>query len=458
MSDQCRDADGRRMLAGLLGASHLMPLELLPSRTVEHAAAVGFTDVLIYLGDLQREVLRLLTGEGLDAGGGAVGEESELKVEGTVAGRAYQQGVLLQGGPAGREGHHWWVPLLDGTERLGVLRVTGERADAHAREDMVLLAALVALIVDSKRRSSDSHARLTRTQPLNIAAEMQWHLMPPRTYADGRVMISAAMEPAYAVSGDAYDYATAGHVVHLSILDAMGHDTAAGLSAHLAMGACRNARRQGAGLVEISERIEEALIEQYGRRRYATGILADLDTRTGVLSWVNRGHHPPLIIRGGRWSTPLSCPPAHPMGTDLGLTVTLCRDQLEPGDRLVLYTDGITEARGAGDQEFGLERFTDFLVRHHADGLPVPETLRRLVHAVLTYHGGRLQDDATVLFCEWLGPAAHVTDRAAALAGLPSPTRTPGQPPPAPGEPSAARVGPRGDAGDPRDDSGSAAP
>ncbi|MDO0925490.1 PP2C family protein-serine/threonine phosphatase [Streptomyces sp. TG1A-8] len=412
------------MLAGLLTASHLMPLELLPARTAEHAAAVGFSHVLIYLGDLRREVLRLLTGEGLDAGRGAVGEESELKIEGTVAGRAYQHGEILLGGSAGPQGNHWWVPLLDGTERLGMLRITTADDDARAREDMILLASVLALIIDSRRRSSDSHARLTRTQPLNIAAEMQWHLMPPRTYADGRVVISAAMEPAYAISGDAYDYATADHVVHLSLFDAMGHDTAAGLTAHLALGTCRNSRRRGAGLVEITERIEGALIEQFGQQRYATGILADLDTRTGALTWVNRGQQPPVVIRGGRWSTHLSCRPAHPMGTGLDLPVALCHDQLEPGDRLVLYTDGITEARGAGDEEFGLDRFTDFLIRHHADGLPVPETLRRLVHAVLEYHDGRLQDDATVLFCEWLGPVATRTDRAAALAGLPSPAPT----------------------------------
>ncbi|WND32989.1 PP2C family protein-serine/threonine phosphatase [Streptomyces sp. BB1-1-1] len=107
------------------------------------------------------------------------------------------------------------------------------------------------------------------------------------------------------------------------------------------------------------------------------------------------------------------------MGTGLGLESTVCREQLEPGDRVVLYTDGITEARGADDREFGLERFTDFLVRHHTDGLPVPETLRRLVQAVLDYHDGELQDDATVLMCEWLGPAVDNTEPAAALTGLP---------------------------------------
>lgn len=77
MSEQCRATDGRRMLAGLLSASHLMPLELLPAKTASHAAVVGFGQVLIYLADLQRDVLRLMTGKGLDAGQGVVGEEDD---------------------------------------------------------------------------------------------------------------------------------------------------------------------------------------------------------------------------------------------------------------------------------------------------------------------------------------------------------------------------------------------
>ncbi|RSS34368.1 PP2C family protein-serine/threonine phosphatase [Streptomyces sp. WAC08241] len=407
------------MLAGLLAASHLMPLELLPSTVTEHTRTVGFTQVLIYLGDLQRDVLRLLTGRGLDAGQDTAGEEAELKIEGSLAGRAYQYGQILPEGPEDAVERHWWVPLLDGTERLGVLRITTADDDVRAREDMTLLAALIALILHSKEPNSDALARLTRARPMNIAAEMQWNLTPPRSYADGRVVISASMEPAYTISGDAYDYATADHVVHLAVFDAMGHDTAAGLTANLAVAACRNSRRQGLGLAEVSERTEEVLIEQYGHKRYATGILADLDTRTGLLTWVNRGHHPPVLMRAGRWHSHLDCRPTHPMGTGLGLPTTLCREQLQPGDRIVLYTDGIIEARDAGGQEFGVERFTDFLDRQQAEGLPVPETLRRLMHAVLEHHDGQLQDDATVLFCEWLGPRAAPSRLAAALAGLP---------------------------------------
>jgi serine phosphatase RsbU (regulator of sigma subunit) len=122
-----------------------------------------------------------------------------------------------------------------------------------------------------------------------------------------------------------------------------------------------------------------------------------------VLTWINCGHHPPVLIRGGRRPAHLHCGPTHPLGTDLGLDVSLCREQLEPGDRLLLYTDGIIEARDAKGHEFGRDRFVDFIIRHQADGLPAPETLRRLVHAVLTHHDGQLSDDATVLLCEWHG-------------------------------------------------------
>ncbi|MFF2475973.1 PP2C family protein-serine/threonine phosphatase [Streptomyces sp. NPDC058066] len=403
------------MLAGLLHASHLMPLDALPDKTGELARATGFTDVLIYVADLGRQELHLLTGPN----GAPPDADRNIRIEGTVPGRAYQFGRLTSSSLKEAAGIDWWLPVVDGTERLGVLRVRSVYDDARAREDADCLAALVAMLIGSKRTSSDTLARLTRTDPMNIGAEMAWNLMPASTYADARVVISASLEPAYRISGDVYEYALDGPLVHLTIFDAMGHDNAAGLCGALALGACRSSRRQGSDLVANGEAVEAALIEQYDQRRYVTGILATLDTRDGVLSWVNRGHHPPVIIRGNRWSSHLECPPAHPMGSDLGLPSTVCREQLQPGDRIVLYTDGITEARGSDDTEFGLERFTDFLIRHHADGLPVPETLRRLVHAVLGYHDGDLQDDATVLMCEWIGPTLDNTEPAAALTGLP---------------------------------------
>ncbi|MFD0687457.1 PP2C family protein-serine/threonine phosphatase [Actinomadura fibrosa] len=401
-----------RALTGLLEASHLTSFDGLPGLIAEHIGEAGLKEVLVYLVDMQQTVLRLVTGRGLDAHQDAGAAPAERRVEGSLAGRAYQQVRILPAKGSGEAeaspGECWWVPLLDGTERLGVLRVRAA-ADAPAEniliERMRHLASLIALILSSVRQYSDSYARLVRTRPMNVAAEMEWNLLPPLTFANDRVAIGAVLEPAYEIGGDAFDYALADNTVHLAVFDAMGHDVIAGVTANLAMASCRNQRRQGTPLDEISDGIEAILLEEFGEdTRFVTGILADLDTRTGVLSWVNRGHHPPVIIREGRWTSRLSCPPAHPMGMDLNVPVTLCTEQLQPGDRLLLYTDGITEARDRHGREFGLQRFVDFVIRHMADGYPIPETLRRLIRTLLDDHVNSLGDDATVLLMEWHGP------------------------------------------------------
>ncbi|MFH8758206.1 PP2C family protein-serine/threonine phosphatase [Streptomyces atroolivaceus] len=412
------EAARAQVLGDLIAASHLMTFEQLPGTVASHAAGVGWPQVLIYVADLQQERLYLLAGN-VDVGAGV---PAELSVDGTVAGRTFQLGRIFPASASATG--QWWVPLLDGAERLGVLRVGVSGTQVEADEDLNRLAGLVALLLESKRGTSDSYSRLVRRRKMRVAAEMEWQLMPPRTFATDRVLISAVMEPAYQVSGDAFDYALSGETVHLSVFDAMGHDTAAGLTANLALAAARNHRRQGADLLETAEGVAEILGEQFAGSRYATSILADLHLTTGVLTWTNYGHHPPVVIRGNRTVVHLSCPPAPPMGTGLNLPGALRRDQLEPGDRLLLYTDGITEARNPEGQEFGLDGLTDFLIRHHADGLPVPETLRRLIGHHLAYHLGRLNDDATVMLLEWHGPTPYQPTQLQALTGLP-PSATP---------------------------------
>ncbi|WP_262009097.1 PP2C family protein-serine/threonine phosphatase [Streptomyces sp. FIT100] len=420
-----RDTGSRQMMRALLLAGHLMPDENLTSLVAGHAAVAGLHDVAIWLCDVQQSVLRRLPGPDPGPDPAPGGSGTELPVDGTLAGRAFQYGRILSAPGSDGKGFRWWVPLLDGSERLGVLAVRTEADDAHTVEDMECLAALVAVVLVSRGDHSDFLARLVRTRRMTAAAEMQWQLMPPRAYADDHVVIGAVMEPAYEVAGDAYDYATDRGKVRLAIFDAMGHDTAAGLTANLAVASCRNQRRQGVGLPDIGPGIERVLLEQFHRDAYVTAVLADLDARTGMLRWISHGHHPPVVIRGGRWITYLHCSPGHPLGTDLGLSAAVCHEQLEPGDRVVLYTDGITEARNPGGQEFGLHGFLDFLMRHHADALPVPETMRRLIRSILGHHHGTLRDDATVLLLEWHGPTPYPPGQAAALLGIPKETRPP---------------------------------
>ncbi|WP_239647974.1 PP2C family protein-serine/threonine phosphatase [Nocardiopsis ganjiahuensis] len=388
------------MFAGLLEDSHLTTIEQLPATVGSRAERAGFHHVAIYVVDLQQDVLRLLVRGGSE--NDPEYSETELSINDTLAGRSFE--TLTPLSETGAKLDRWWVPLQDGAERLGVLRVdTEESGDATLRA-MRALAVMVAMMVVVKREYSDSFARLCRTRPMSVAAELQWNLTPPNEFANNQVTISAVLEPAYEVGGDAFDYGIDDDVAHVAVFDAMGHDVTAGLAANLAVASYRNSRREGASLMETGEAIEATLVEHLGTVRYVTALIADLNLRTGMLTWISHGHQPPVRIRGGRMVDLPEGQPGSPLGVDLGLGATACQEQLQPGDRLVLFTDGITETHNPGGDEFGLDRFVNFIVRHNAEGLPIPETLRRLIHGILDYHGGALQDDATVLFLEWHGP------------------------------------------------------
>lgn len=108
-------------------------------------------------------------------------------------------------------------------------------------------------------------------------------------------------------------------------------------------------------------------------------MLGELDTARGVWRWTTRGHPPVLLVRHGKVVERLDQVLGVPLG--LGLLdegVEIAEERLEPGDRLLLYTDGVVEARDAVGQFFGTERLVGFVSRQAADGRPAAETLRRL--------------------------------------------------------------------------------
>ena len=148
--------DTTRMFAGMLDASHGMSLEAIPGLVHEQAAHGGLGNAAIYLADLQQEVLRLLTGQGTNAGEGADGSCPSCGSTERWPGRAFQDWVRVLPKPGADAGgvDWWWVPLLDGTERLGVLRVkSGRAADERTQENIRHLASMVALLVVSRAQS-----------------------------------------------------------------------------------------------------------------------------------------------------------------------------------------------------------------------------------------------------------------------------------------------------------------
>ena len=100
----------------------------------------------------------------------------------------------------------------------------------------------------------------------------------------------------------------------------------------------------------------------------------------------------------------LRCPPTPPWGVG-HRDPTVAAEQLEPGDCLLIYTDGVTEARTVAGEFFGVDRLVDFMNRHASELLRPEEMLRQLVASVRTHQGfDTLGDDATALIVRWDGP------------------------------------------------------
>jgi serine phosphatase RsbU (regulator of sigma subunit) len=261
-------------------------------------------------------------------------------------------------------------------------------------------------ILVSKLAASDRLKRLRTGTRLTIASELLWQLLPPRTVATRQFVATALLEPSAQVAGDAYDFAVDTDRVALGVFDGVGHDISATRSTALALTAIRNARRAGeTDLVALAAEADRVLLRHGDRHQFVTAALADLTTGTGRLRFLLAGHPAPLLFRRGRFVTELRHPPRPPLGLDLtspGTAQPTVREVwLEPGDRLLFYSDGVTEARDANGVFFGEQRLIDMTERAHLDRLPAPETLRRLTAAVLAHQDGELQDDLTLLLVEW---------------------------------------------------------
>jgi hypothetical protein len=388
----------RKMLAGLLSAARLSAPDDMVALLADRGTALGADNVTVYLVD--HEQYALVPVPVASPSSDPRDPREPLSIEATLAGRCFRH-LALQEANDGRE---VWVPLLDGLERLGVIQL--EFAGAAARADDELLhafAATVAEMVLVKGVYGDLFTLVRRRRPMSLAGEITWNLMPPLTFGTDRVVISCVLAPAYDVGGDSFDYAVDASTARLAVFDAMGHGLNAGLLATVAIAAYRQARRTGLDLARTVAAVDAAVSDTFSDEQFVTGLFAELDLATGHLAWHSAGHPTPLLLRGTRVVGALDTEPGLPLGLGaaLGGTGRIEEQSLEPGDRLLLYSDGVVEARDAGGEFFGADRLADLVGRETAAGQPAPETMRRLMHAILDHQAGSLQDDATTMLVEW---------------------------------------------------------
>lgn len=379
-------------LRSLIDAAAEQPPSSLATLVDVTSRALGARAARLHIADYG-----LLCLQQVDASG-SVGDP--LDIEGTVAGHSFANGHVEV---VGENPSVMWVPLTDGSERLGMLELEFDGAIQEPPQTLAPIIDTLVMILVTKRRYTDVWNRARRAQPLSAAAEAQWDLLPPLSCTTADVAVSGILEPAYTIGGDSFDYAVSSHRLDFAIVDAIGHGMSAVLMSSVAINSLRNVRREGGSLTDSYRQTDNLIADHFGDSYYVTGQLGSLDLHSGELTWLNAGHVPPMLVRNSTYAGELECAPSLPIGLG-GPVVQIATTPLQRGDRVLFYTDGITESQAPDGTFFGTERLSDFLVRATLDRVPVNETVRRLSASVVGYVGKGLKDDATLFLIEYRGP------------------------------------------------------
>jgi phosphoserine phosphatase RsbU/P len=226
------------------------------------------------------------------------------------------------------------------------------------------------------------------------ARDIQRRLLPAEMPNVRGCEIHATWQPAHDVGGDYFDAIRLDdHVVAFCIADVAGKGLPAALLMSNTQATVRAIAHRTDRPGEVCRELNRVIAEN-NVGKFITMFYGVLDTSRKTLRYTNAGHIPPILIR-----TDDSILPLPEGGVVLGIFSNVTYDEAEieiqSGDRLILFTDGITEASNSGDEEFGMERLID-LVKAHRDG-PASGILGAIMDSVGGFTAQGFQDDATMM-------------------------------------------------------------
>ncbi len=245
-------------------------------------------------------------------------------------------------------------------------------------------------VVDLRRATV---ARERIESELRIASEVQRSMMPKELPRISGVELAAYSQPARVVGGDFYDLQLLGNgLLELTIGDVAGKGMPAALLASQSLSLLRLAGEDALNLetlVERGNRLFERAVESGGN--FVTMFGAIYDPTQCLLTFVNAGHPPPILLRSKCEPSPVSRVSTYPLGVVESLNATEQRVRMKDGDSLILFTDGITEAQDSNYALYGEERLLDCL--SHCDGCGPEEIVHAIRNSVLSFTGGHEQSD-----------------------------------------------------------------
>jgi serine phosphatase RsbU (regulator of sigma subunit) len=289
---------------------------------------------------------------------------------------------------------------------LGILYLDSRRPAGFSKLDRQILDAIAseaASILDNARLVDRERQRQRLEQEISIARDIQQALLPRSLRDFPHLAITGTSSPCLAVGGDYYDvFPLSDNRTAFLIADVSGKGLGAALLTTMLQGAL-SGMTMGANPADVFCHINRFLCEHSEVGRYATMFFGILDPE-GRLEFVNAGHLPPLLLRAGEVDEPF---------TEGGFPVGLIPDAryvascvaLRPGDTLVLYSDGVTEAMDPDHEMFGVSRLRELLVGKHEAPL---ETLKNsILESVQAFSRGASQaDDITLLIARYRGTNA----------------------------------------------------
>ena len=296
------------------------------------------------------------------------------------------------------------APIGEGGDFLGVVYLDSRRPAAFSKLDRQILNALAveaASILDNARLVERELERQLLAQELRMAREIQQAMLPAGLGDCPGLAATGINLPSLTASGDYFDvfHAGAGRTAFL-IADVSGKGLGAALLTTMLQGALLGVTA-GANASGIFGNVNRFLCRHSEVNRYATVFFGIVDGRSGELEFFNAGHPSPVLLRGGQASQPFT-EGSVPVGLLPDAEFPAARAQLERGDTLVLFSDGVTEAMNAEEEMFGAARLCEAVSAQPDAPL---EKLQESVLASLKEHtrSAPQRDDITLLLVRYVG-------------------------------------------------------
>lgn len=268
---------------------------------------------------------------------------------------------------------------------------------------LIICSIFVILYYEIFSTALWSSRALKTEAELNVASNIQRDMLPnifPAFPDRNEFDVYATMDPAKEVGGDFYDFFMIDQT-HLAIViaDVSGKGVPAALFMVIAKTIIRNQAQSSLSPAEIFSRANEQLIENNGEGLFVTAYLGILDLRTGVLTYTNAGHNPPLIRQHGGAFEWLKLRPGFVLAGMEGMRYKEFQVTLSPGDMLFLYTDGVTEATNAAQELYGENRLEEALNTADAKDFDPNQLLPYIKSKVNEFVAGAPQADDITMLC-----------------------------------------------------------